>query len=283
MFNHMLKKEATKIRENSIARYDVSYRAMEENCIDLYEIRKMAVSVIADVTRLINTISHKPQSFDSDFGEVGKEVDAFTSLEVYAKQEFEAAVKAGVGAATCSAAGASIASLGPNTLMGIATVFGKATTGRAVSTLSGQAAKRAAIGWIGRTFGGIAVKQGSGYVVGKTILALCGPIGWGITATSAGSAIVSLTLKNRKISDTMIEEAKTIERAREAVDECSVSIQYLGQRTQSALDELHNDVKRLYEYEGANYSELGDEEKYYLGSIVNKTRTLSKLLNETIT
>ena len=149
--------------------------------------------------------------------------------------------------------------------------------------MSGYAAKKAAIGWIGRTVGGFAVKQGSGYVVGKTILALCGPIGWGISAASAGGAIASLTINNRKIADSLVKEAKEIETAREAVDECSASIHYLKQRTKLVLSGLHDDIKRLHAYERANYAELGDDDKYFLGSIVNKTLTLSRLLNETIT
>lgn len=282
MFNHSLKQEAAKIRENSIERYDISYHTMEANCNELYLTRKDAVSAIFDVTRIINSISNRPKSFDTDFGKIGRELDTFTDLEVYAKQEFDSAVKAGIGAITGSAAGASIATLGPNTMIGVATAFGKATTGRAISTLSGYAAKKAAIGWIGRTVGGFAVKQGSGYVVGKTILALCGPIGWGISAASAGGAIVSLTIKTRKIADSLVEEAKEIETARESVDECSASIHYLKQRTKLVLSGLHDDIKRLYDYERANYAELGNDDKCFLGSVVNKTLTLSRLLNETV-
>ena len=39
MFNHSLKQEAAKIRENSIERYDNSYHAMEDNCNELYMTR----------------------------------------------------------------------------------------------------------------------------------------------------------------------------------------------------------------------------------------------------
>lgn len=283
MFYHSLKRKAIETREKYINRYDTSYHEMEEKCNSLYATRKSVVSTISDVTRIINSISNKPKNFDTDFGKIGHELDTFTEMEVYAKQEFDAAVKAGIGAVTGSATGASIAALGPNTMLGIATAFGKATTGRAISTLSGYAAKKAAIGWIGRTVGGFAVKQGSGYLVGKTILALCGPIGWGISAISAGGALASLTMNNKKISDALIDEAKQIETAREAVDECSVNIQYLEQRTMLVLDGLHGDIKHLYDYERSNYTELDDDDKYFLGSIVNKTLTISRLLNETIT
>lgn len=283
MFYHSLKQRAIEIRKKCIKRYDTSYHEMKEKCDSLYSTRKSVVSAISDVTRIINSISNKPKSFDTDFGKIGHELDTFTEMEVYAKQEFDAAVKAGIGAVTGSAAGAGIVAFGPNTMIGIATAFGKATTGRAISTLSGYAAKKAAIGWIGRTVGWFAVKQGSGYLVGKTILALCGPIGWAIGAASTGGALASLTENNKKIADSLVDEAKEIETAREAVDECSVNIQNLEQRTQLVLDGIHNDIKHLYNFECANYVELNDDDKYFLGSVVNKTLTLSQLLNETIT
>lgn len=75
-------------------------------------------------------------------------------------------------------------------MIGVATVFGKATTGRAISTLSGYAAQKAAIGWIGRTVGGFAVKQGSGYVAALAGLALIpGPVLGAIVGSFVGNIL----------------------------------------------------------------------------------------------
>ena len=54
---------------------------------------------------------------------------------------------AGGGAAGVSA-GVAVAALGPSVAMGIATTFGVASTGTAISSLSGAAATNAALAWL---------------------------------------------------------------------------------------------------------------------------------------
>lgn len=55
--------------------------------------------------------------------------------------------------------------MAPTTLMSIATTFGTASTGTAISTLSGCVAQKAALVWIGRMFAGFAA-EGAGMAVG---------------------------------------------------------------------------------------------------------------------
>jgi excinuclease ABC subunit C len=85
---------------------------------------------------------------------------------------------AGIGA------GVAVAALGPTAAMGIATTFGVASTGTAISALSGAAATNAALAWLG---GGALAAGGGGMAAGSAFLALAGPIGWAI----AGVAIIS--------------------------------------------------------------------------------------------
>lgn len=68
--------------------------------------------------------------------------------------------------------------------MGIATTFGVASTGTAISALSGAAATNAALAWLG---GGALAVGGGGMAAGNAFLALAGPIGWAI----AGVALVA--------------------------------------------------------------------------------------------
>ena len=64
-----------------------------------------------------------------------------------------------------------VASMAPTTLMSIATTFGTASTGTAISTLSGCVAQKAALVWIGRMFAGFAA-EGAGMAAGQAFLAL---------------------------------------------------------------------------------------------------------------
>ena len=69
--------------------------------------------------------------------------------------------------------------------MGIATTFGVASTGTAISALSGAAATNAALAWLG---GGALAVGGGGMAAGNAFLALAGPVGCAI-----GTAITLLT------------------------------------------------------------------------------------------
>lgn len=105
----------------------------------------------------------------------------------------DAAVAGGVAGAGIGA-GVAVAALGPSVAMGIATVFGVASTGTAVSALSGAAAVNAALAWLG---GGALAAGGGGMVAGEAFLALMGPIGLAI----AGFGIIAgglLFWKNKK-------------------------------------------------------------------------------------
>ena len=101
-----------------------------------------------------------------------------------------AAVKnAGAGAAGVSA-GVAVAAMGPTAAMGIATTFGVASTGTAISTLSGAAATNAALAWLG---GGALAAGGGGMAAGVFVLAAPVAI---LAATSVG---VASHLKNKQL------------------------------------------------------------------------------------
>ena len=110
-----------------------------------------------------------------------KQVDEITKKYEEIKKEGSnvAGGVAGVGVG----AGVAVATLGPGVAMGIATVFGVASTGTAVSALSGAAAANAALG-LG---GGALAAGGGGMAAGEAFLALMGPIGLAI----AGFGIIA--------------------------------------------------------------------------------------------
>lgn len=64
--------------------------------------------------------------------------------------------------------------------MAIATTLGTASTGTAISALSGAAATNAALAWLG---GGALATGGGGVAAGEAFLALAGPVGWAIGGT----------------------------------------------------------------------------------------------------
>lgn len=282
MFNNGLKNEALRIHEETLKRYNNSNELMGNSCEELYRVRTKSIDLIKIIQNVINSVANTPKEFDTNLGKIERELIKFNETEEYAKKAYDASVKAGVNIAGGAAAGIGVASMAPTALMSIATTFGTASTGTAISALSGAAAQKAAVAWIGRTFAGFAVKEGAGMAVGNAFLALAGPIGWTLTAASTGFSLMSLTNKNKELADQAVAEAKEIEKAREALDEAVEKIKALKQKTNSIYNDLSKQKDKIINYTNADYVSLDTDEKYYLGTLVNNTLSLSVLLNETV-
>ena len=281
MFNVELKKEALRIHEETLARYNNSYEKMKNECENLYNVRGQAIKVIKMNQIVINSIANTPKEFDTTLGKIGKELTKFNDTEEYAKKAYNASVQAGINIAGGAAAGLGVASMAPTALMSIATTFGTASTGTAISTLSGCVAQKAALAWIGRTFAGFAA-EGAGMAAGQAFLALAGPIGWGITAVSTGASLISLSNKNKELADKAVNEAKEISIARESLDEVSEKVNSLRAKTDILYTDMDKQRAKILKFLNADYLSLEDEDKYFLGTLVNNTLSLSVLLNETV-
>lgn len=281
MFNVELKKEALRIHEETLARYNNSYEKMKNECENLYNVRGQAIKVIKMNQNVINSIANTPKEFDTTLGKIGKELTKFNDSEEYAKKAYNASVQAGINIAGGAAAGLGVASMAPTALMSIATTFGTASTGTAISTLSGCVAQKAALAWIGRTFAGFAA-EGAGMAAGQAFLALAGPIGWGITAVSTGASLISLSNKNKELADKAVNEAKEISTARESLDEVSEKVNSLRAKTDILYTDMDKQRAKILKFLNADYLSLEDEDKYFLGTLVNNTLSLSVLLNETV-
>lgn len=281
MFNVELKKEALRIHEETLVRYNNSYEKMKNECENLYNVRGQAIKVIKMNQNVINSIANTPKEFDTTLGKIGKELTKFNDTEEYAKKAYNASVQAGINIAGGAAAGLGVASMAPTALMSIATTFGTASTGTAISTLSGCVAQKAALAWIGITFAGFAA-EGAGMAAGQAFLALAGPIGWGITAVSTGVSLISLSNKNKELADKAVNEAKEISIARESLDEVAEKVNSLRAKTDILYTDMDKQRVKILKFLNADYLSLEDEDKYFLGTLVNNTLSLSVLLNETV-
>lgn len=282
MFNISLKKEALRIHEEILNRYNNSYEEMRKSCEQLYKVRGESIELIKLIQRVINSIVNTPKEFDTELGKIGKELSEFNETEEYAKKAYNASVKAGRNIVWGAAVGWEVASMAPTGLMGIATTFGTASTGTAIRALSGAAAEKATMAWIGRNFVGFAVKEGAGLAAGQAFLALAGPIGWGVTAASTGISLISLTNKNKEIADNAVKEAKEIAKAREALDETTEKINVLKTETDLLLNDMSKQKYKITKFMNLNYQAIKDEDKIFLGTLVNNTSSLSVLLNKTV-
>ena len=273
------KKEALSIYEHAVEKYNNTYQTMQETGSRLYSLRQDSVKLIQEIELLLNSIANKPKEFEKTISDIQAEQKKFRDAEEYAAEAMKAAVKSGISVAAGVAGGATVASMAPSAAMWVATTFGTASTGTAISTLSGAAATKAALAWLG---GGALSAGGAGVAGGQALLALAGPIGWGITGVTTAASVVALGHKNKKIADEAIAEAKKITIAGAEVNESSAKIQHLIDETVMLMDDLRDMSRANTLLRDANYLELSEKEQYRLGAMVNSTLALAEMLNKTI-
>ena len=271
--------ELDNMLQESITNYNDAYTQMNDKGIKLYVERCRAVDTIEDVENLVNSIANRPKDFDSEFEEIETNRKHFTDSCEFANRELEAAREAAGGAGAGLAAGASVAFMGPTAAMWVATTFGTASTGTAISTLSGAAATNAALAWLG---GGAVAAGGGGTAAGTALLAMAGPIGWTIAGATLLSSILLFAKKRTKINKEKNEEIEAVKQNTEAVKETDAKISQIINETKSIMDGVKASYTDSLTSFGKDYQEFTEEQKLKLGSLVNNTKALSAMFNKTI-
>ena len=188
----------------------------------------------------------------------------------YKKAEIKAA---GQGAAGLGA-GVAVVALGPTAAMGIATTFGVASTGTAISALSGAAATNAALAWLG---GGALAAGGGGMAAGNAFLALAGPVGWAIAGVSIlASGLMFFMAKNDK---ERLENIYTLISKRD-IKSYELAIVELSERITRIIDESEKINEAIVKIEtfGTDYTKMTEAQQYELGAYVNLMEASTMLL-----
>ena len=179
----------------------------------------------------------------------------------------------GAGAAGIGA-GVAVVTLGPTAAMGIATTFGVASTGTAISSLSGAAATNAALAWLG---GGALAAGGGGVTAGNAFLALAGPVGWamaGVAIIASGLMFWKFTRDKKKIENifTLISN-RDIESYKLAIAELNERVARVGNETKMLKDA----VIKIKNFE-TDYNIMTEAQQYELGAYLNLMLSSTQLL-----
>lgn len=279
MLNRELKKTALEIHEKAKNRYNETYDTTMKLCQALYDARRDSLGLIQNIELLVNSIANTPKEFESTFAKISAERASFRSTEEFAKKTQSELVKTGIGGAAGIGTGAAVAALAPSAAMWVATTFGTASTGTAISALSGAVAQKAALAWLG---GGALSAGGGGIAAGTELLALAGPVGWGIAAASTAATGITVGIKNKKIADAAMEEAKKMTIAAAMLKETGAKVDDLREKTVILKDALYAMYRNNAQYLNADYTTLDSSGKIALGTLVNNTLSLAELLNKVV-
>lgn len=263
----------------SVDNYNAAYTILNDHGTMLFVQRERSVDLIENIEKLINSIAQRPKSFDADIKEITTHKEQFRNTCDFAKEELLAAQKSAVGVGAGVAGGMAVAALAPSAAMWIATTFGTASTGTAISALSGAAATNAALAWLG---GGVAATGGGGMAAGSAFLALAGPIGWSIAGATILTSVVIFANKKTKLNKEKAEEIQAVLRNIEKVNEMDTKLNAILTKTVELRDKLSGQYDGAMLLFGKNFLELPEEEQMKLGTLVNNAKALSYTLNENV-
>ena len=173
------------------------------------------------------------------------------------------------------AAGIAVAALTPTVAMGVATTFGVASTGTAISALSGAAATNAALAWLRRW--STCSTDGGGMTAGTALLGLAGPVGW----TIAGVAIIGggyFIIKGMFDKETL--EKIYINVCNRDINSYNLAIIEINERIDRLNNEfgiIRNAIDDISTF-GKDYEKMTEQQQYTLGAYVNLMNSSIQLL-----
>ncbi len=273
------KEKLAVVLENSINDYNMVYTDMNDRGLQLYIERSKAMDLIDNIEYIINSIANKPKEFEADIEFIKTEKEKFKGASDFAKAEVDSVRQSAFSAGGGVAAGAAVASIAPTAAMWIATTFGTASTGTAISALSGVAAKSAALAWLG---GGAVAAGGGGMAGGSALLALAGPIGWGIAGFTLLGSIALFAAKKRKNDKEMFEEIEKVKVNTEIANETLAKIKLIISETTVLFEELKKEYNGTLKFYEKDYNDIPKDGQLKLGALVNNTKALSITLEKTI-
>ena len=261
-------------------KYKGVIETIETECARLYQTRKRTIELIVSIEALIKSITNTPQKFTPNLAFIDIERTNFRKTEDYASEAEKTVVESGRYVAAGVAAGRAFGDMAPNVTMWVATTFGTASTGTAISTLSGAVKNKAAFAWLG---GGAKAMGGGGIAVGQSRLALAKSVGWGIVAVAAGSLLLYTTSnENKKIAWQANEEATEVTKATEQLYETCAVISHIHAETVELMGRVSEQFKSLELLKDCSYVELSNDEQLQLGALINNTLALAEMLNKVV-
>lgn len=223
---------------------------------------------------LFDRIRNTPEDKQIELNRIKECVHKWKNQVEKIEQNYEAsrtAVKAG---AAGFAMGVGLATLGPTAAMGIATTFGVASTGTAISALGGAAATNAALAWLG---GGALAAGGGGMAAGHALVALAGPVGWGMAiAAFTVSGLLWWLAKQKK---ERLEEIFMLisKRDQKSYQLAILELDERMRKKRKVTSEIYTACTHVYTF-GTDYRAMTEEQQYTLGTYLNLMNAASQLL-----
>lgn len=265
--------------ELATVEYNAAFTDMNDRGVSLLRQRERSTDVIELVEFLVNSIANTPKSFATDFREIEVHKDEFLDAEEFARRDLAAARRSAGSAGAGVAVGTAVATIAPTAALWVATTFGTASTGTAISTLSGAVATKAALAWLG---GGALAAGGGGAAAGSAVLALAGPIGWTVAGATVLASVVLFTKSKRDNLGDKQAALTALKRNTARVRAVDGLLGDLLARTAALREALLKSYSEALTMLGSDFLALSGTQKSQLGALVNSAKACAVLLSERI-
>lgn len=256
MLNEEMKKEALATHKESTEKYDSVYDAVQMEYARLYQTHKRTIVLIESIESFINSIANTPKEFAPKLSLINVARKEFCKTEDYAAEAKKAALESGFRVVAGGAASVAAAKMTPHAIKWVFTTLEKTSKGATFSTLLG---------------------------VLKNKAASAGPyIGVGIFVLNTTISLIALECENKKIAEQSIEEANAVRIAEAKLIEICAGISHIRVETEELMGSVSEQFKSLELLKDCAYAELPGDEQLQLGSLVNNTLALAKMLNKVV-
>lgn len=242
---------------------------------DLGNHTKKLYESLTKIQNSFDNIRNVPSDEKLKYKNLKKEKSEWKKQVENIEKEYNKTLVKNTGAGAAGAGlGLAVLTLGPTAAMGVATTFGLASTGTAISALSGAAATNAALAWLG---GGALVAGGGGMAAGQAFLTMAGPVGWSIAAISlaASSLLYWKNSIDKKHLENLFEAIshRDIKSYELAIVEILERIKRIDDESEK-LDEAIENIQTF----GLDYDLMTEKQQYALGSYINLMHSSTQLL-----
>lgn len=265
--------------EEAVVQYNAGYTTMYDTGVALLRQRERSTDLIGHIELLVNSIANTPKAFSTTFEEIAVQRDRFLEAEEFARRDLAAARASAASAGAGFAAGAAVATVAPTAAMWVATTFGTASTGTAISALSGAAASKAALAWLG---GGTLATGGGGAAGGSALLALAGPVGWTVAGATLLASIALFAKQKFDNREAKHDATKAVMLNTARVNNLGLEIDSLVQQTTALREKLNRTYGELLPCFEADFLALSPIDQSRLAALVNNTKASAALLGKRI-
>ena len=278
MFFETKLQQSLTVRSEQIDIYDGTYSILKQHATTLFELRQKSLLALDRAESLTSQTNNCP-TYENVLRVISVEKRNFSETQLFTNASVSTSKKTVVIDSIAKAVAPLAKEFAPDVAMW-ATTFGKASTGKAISELSGIARTNAQLAILG---GGAKRIGGKGIAGGKAFLAIVGPLTEvGIICLSGAANLYVRCKENYKRAKQADNEAQNIRQATTVLIDSTNHILDLIKQTDELLSVCNDLLNEIEAFNTADDSSNSVDKAKKMEELISNCSKLSVIINQTI-